>query len=124
MTDGPKTFHERRRDAALAEQDRINTRDAAVADIVRGKQRYQVTDVIAIEDGDGATTGAFVAKVDAGKNGLGTYWAAVNNGQRLFEVWIDRPLAILHLLGVRYGDSDGASQAAHYAARVLGIDHD
>ena len=114
-----RTFLDRQRDAALQEWARISTRYAAVADIVRGKGRVSVTDVVVIEDGDGTNTGAFIAEIT--DRTAGALWQGVNDGKRLPMTWYSRQMAILHLLSVRYGDGDDMGASAQYAARVLGI---
>jgi hypothetical protein len=117
MPDG-QTFIERMRDAALDEQRRVQTRNGRVADIARGNFRSQVGEVVAIEDGDGATTGAFVVETE---DSTGTAWMAVNDGKRLPMGWRTRQMAVLHLLSIRYGDGESMGLAPVYAARVLGI---
>lgn len=113
-----RTFLDRQRDAALQEWARTSTRYSAVANIVRGNGRANVTDVVVIEDGDGAKTGAFIVEIT---DKTGTLWQAVNDGKRLPMSWYSRQMAILHLLSVRYGDGDDMGASAQYAARVLGI---
>lgn len=120
MTD-QSTFMDRQRDAALAEIRRISQRDRAVADIILGVDRvsrYRIGEVVAIEDGDGATTGAFAAEVETPT--LGTIWQVVNDGRRGSVGFRTRPMAILCLMSLRYGDGNAA--ATLFAARVLGID--
>lgn len=114
-----KTFSERLRDAAVEEQKRASRRDRAVTNALNLGRKAYAREIVVIEDGDGVTSGAFVARVD---HPGGTLWHALNNGERLSVTWYTRQLAVLHLLGVRYGDTDDSYGAgAQYAARVLGI---
>lgn len=122
MTDN-RTVQERLRDAAVDEQRRVQVRNHHVSNIVRGNSRTQTGEVVAIEDGDGETTGAFVVATESTFKDAGTVtvWFAVNDGKRITTGWHQREMAILHLLSVRYGDGDQMGAGAQYAARVLGI---